>query len=801
LGTRAGCWVALPLAAALALGGCAQRLLPTEPTRTPVTAEALRRVQAMYLYPERIDRDLLVGALDALEQRFDSVRFDYDGVAPEGQLQVGEASAAVPLAWRFESRRFLTTLGQALSFVGTHLREPLEPDEDLELIALRGALAQLDPYSTIFSGSSSEDFRIRFSGTLSGIGARVGRRDGHLIAISVFPDGPAAAAGLQDGDWIVTVDGEPTQPLSVVEVVERLRGETGTRVRLGIQRDEQSLELEVVRARVNVPSVETRDLGEGVGYASISSVSRTTEAEFRAKLAALGKLQGLVLDLRSNSGGSMDVARQLADAFMDSDLIVQTVARGNQRSEMYATPRVLFRAPTVVLVDAQTASAAEIMAGALEPLESVTVLGQTTYGKGLIQQVVPLPGERLLKLTVAEYRLSQDRAVNDVGIVPEVRLAPIPAARFGQLARVTDDDIAYVRAPGEDDDFPIEAAQLLLTLERDEALEAIRARADRQIAEVLARHEIAWAPLEQLPDPLPQPLQVAHEVSALRGGEATVLEVRVTNPNAFEIPHAWALLDAPAPYLSEKIASLGSLRAGQTGVARLELTPPEGFTVRAHPATLYIGAGRRWLSSSELEFTVAAQPPRIELELRRSAPSEVQVVVINSGERGTGPILIGVPGAVRALETLPAGERREVSLALSAAPRELSVSLSGPWARRRIDVPIPAEGAGALRVVPPSVEVERELHRGAERVAVHARDPVGLRDGWIGVNGQKQAYAPWRGRAEGGLSAPLDNPPPPPPHMGDGLVVEVKVNASSGVSVYDAHQLRGDYLEVVSGEP
>ena len=187
------------------------------------------------------------------------------------------------------------------------------------MLALRGALRSLDPYSTIFSGRTTEDFRIRFSGKLSGIGSRIGRRDGHLTAMKVFPKSPAEKGGLRDGDWILTIDGDPTQPLSLSEAVDRLRGKAGSRVLLGVQRsdeekDDQRLEIEIVRGEVQVPNVEARMLDDSrIGYAEIASVSRTTSTEFRKKVIDLGEIEGLVLDLRSNSGGSMLAAQQLAD--------------------------------------------------------------------------------------------------------------------------------------------------------------------------------------------------------------------------------------------------------------------------------------------------------------------------------------------------------------------------------------------------------------------------------------------------------------------------------------------------------
>src|SRR5574338_154635 len=197
----------------LFLAGCATvPALPNQEAKLAITRDALQQTGQLYLWPDRLDQRMLSGALDALEQRFDRVRFDANG--DEGVLEVNGASVRVPLDPKFDPDDYREILARALAFTSAHLDEPLEPDEDLEHIALRGALGSLDRFSTIFSGRSSEDFRIRSEGRLSGIGARIGRRDGDLIAVRVFPGSPASKGGLKDGDAILSIDGDPTRPLS-----------------------------------------------------------------------------------------------------------------------------------------------------------------------------------------------------------------------------------------------------------------------------------------------------------------------------------------------------------------------------------------------------------------------------------------------------------------------------------------------------------------------------------------------------------------------------------------------------------
>ncbi|MCP4005525.1 MAG: S41 family peptidase, partial [bacterium] len=567
-GVRSGRWSIALLCLLWILGGCAVRTLPVEEAATPLTSETFRRTLDMYLYPDRLDRRVLVGSLDALESRFDSVRFDDDEENQQGILTVGEAKVTVPVAPTFEREQYRRVLARALHFVARNLREEIKPDETLELISLRGALNALDRYSTVFSGRSTDDFKIRFSGKLFGIGSQIGRRDGDLIAIHVFPDSPAERGGLKDGDAIITVDGDPTQPLSLHEAVDRIRGEVDTQIVLGVRRGEEKEELEITitRGEVVVPSVETKKLSDRIGYSRIFQVSRNTAVEFAEKTNALGNLDGLVLDLRGNTGGSMTAASHLADLFLSRQLILRVVNRDGEpastRSRQIAGPEVLFPFKTVVLVDGSTASAAEILSGAMAPLGHVTIVGQTTFGKGLIQQVIPLPDENLLKLTVAEYLLSGDRAIHGKGIEPDIVLYPVPDKSLGELADVPENALPYIRISGEDDTFPIDFSQRMLEIGNEAAIAETRISANKSINEQLEDFGVVWrSASSQLPSELGAALEVSATGADLVAGESSVLTLEVHNPNSFPVPDTWIALRAPATYVQNQLVSLGTLPA------------------------------------------------------------------------------------------------------------------------------------------------------------------------------------------------------------------------------------------------
>lgn len=760
--------------------GCAPRGLPPAEQGTYLTGETLKRIEAMYLYPDRLDRRMIIGALDALELRFDSVRFSDEGST--GILSVGTAEAVVEIDDQVDIGRFRRTLGRALHFVSDHLEEELEENETLELIALQGALLSLDPYSTIFSGRTTEDFTIRFSGRLHGIGARIGRRDGHLTAVTVFPGSPAEQAGLREGDWIVTIDERPTRPLSVSEAVGQIRGEIDTEVVLGVIRKEEELEISITRGDVRVPSVETRTLESGIGYAGIDVVSATTAEEFQEKVTALGPLDGLVLDLRGNTGGSMRSATQLADLFLERQLIARIVGRDGRdesrgRNRWIAHAPVVFGFDVIVLVDPSTASAAEILAGALAPLDSVTIMGQKTFGKGLIQQVLPLPEENLLKLTVAEYRLSQNRIIQEIGVEPDIELYPVPSDRLGALAQVPDQALPYLRRPGEPDDFPIEAAVTLLRNERGSALRDIGEHAGQDIAAALAEHGVKWAAGAALPDELPAPLEIDNSAVQLSAGREGSLQLRVRNPNSFPIPDAWAAIEASASYLSNKLIALGTLPAQGEVSATIPLTPPSGLSVVDHPLTVHVASGAHPIQSTELVLHIDELGPELAIDVEQLQDDTLRVTVANLGASPISGLQVSVPGDVQTIEELAGGAREEFTLQLTSGRKEVAIGLAGPWAQRRILIPIPETTA---RVSLPAVKLERGGLPGRPQIRVEANAAEGLREGWILLDGQKQAYIAWGGTKAGTLRAAL----------GEGEHdLMTKIETLSGISIIDMRKL------------
>lgn len=767
----------------LAGAGCIAPALPQGQGTTSLTAATLNTANELYFYPDRLDRRVLVGALDALERRFDSVIFRAEDGAAYGELIVGEARARVPLDGAPDPDSFDRLLGQALHFVAEHLPDEANrgEDSDLELIALRGALGSLDRYSTIFSGQGTDDFRIRFSGKLSGIGARIGRRDGNLTAVRVFPDSPAARAGLEDGDALMYIDGDPTRPLTVREAVSRIRGKAGTRVRFDVLRGDRKLQITVKRGEVVVPSVESNDLGDGIGYLRITSVSRSTVQEFENKLAALGPLKGLVLDLRGNTGGHMIAAAKLADLFLTSDTIVRIVDRTNSdqpdvKTRAVASPNRLVDVPVVVLVDPLTASAAEIVSGAIAPLDDVTLVGQRTFGKGVIQRVLPLPDENLLKLTVGEYLLSGDRHINQKGIQPDIVLFPVSSQRLNGLAQIPAGALPYVRKQGEDDRFPVELAKQLLVQAHPEALIVARGRSGATIEESLAALGVVWSEPElTLPaEGLPVPLSVEIEPKTLVGGHATPVHVRVRNPNPFPIPDAWAALDGPVDFVWNRPVQLGTIPARGMAEGQVVLEPHDGLSVTELALIVRIASGTVAVQQENVQLTIANHSPQLEIELLRVDREKVEVRLFNRGCCGIGGVRVSASGVVRSYEDIEPGASDLAELPVTGDGDHVSILLSGAGVERVIEIPIPED---RIAVTPPGLLLEREEWMGRNQVRAHASAPEGLREGWIGIDGQKEIYSYWAGSTDATLSA----------NLGSGShSVTTKVETQGGVSVIDS---------------
>jgi carboxyl-terminal processing protease len=308
-------------------------------------------------------------------------------------------------------------------------------DHELMSNAIRGMVGELDPHSTFMTAKEFEDLRIATQGTYSGIGVEVTIESEVLTVIAPIDDSPAARAGIRPGDAILAIDGRPFRDDRLGDAIESIRGEPGTVVRLTIGRKSvpNPLEVPIERALVSVHSVRYEMIEPGYGYLRISQFSETTGPDTAAALRALdaeagGRLRGLVLDLRNNPGGVLDAAIEVSDAFLETGLIVSAAGRSDEsRFRMEAAAGDLSHgSPIAVLVNEGSASAAEIVAGALRDNGRAKLLGRKTFGKGSVQTVMPLEDGQALKLTTSHYFTPSGISIQDRGLDPDVPLPEPP---------------------------------------------------------------------------------------------------------------------------------------------------------------------------------------------------------------------------------------------------------------------------------------------------------------------------------------------------------------------------------------
>jgi carboxyl-terminal processing protease len=341
--------------------------------------------------------------------------------APSAPAAVPAGPAKIPLS-SAESAQ----LGEVIDRVR---REYVDDVRNPELIddALRGLVGGLDPYSSFLDAEEYADLRVSTAGTYAGIGIEVSTADRALRVVRPFRDSPAAVAGIQSGDMIAAIDGTPVGS-DLDAAMARMRGPRGTRVKLAVMRAGQSLPLEfnVERVQVDVHSVAVVPLDGGYLYSRITTFSDTTAADFatgiaRARRDLESKPRGVIIDLRNNPGGVLESAVEVADQLLENGVIVTADGRTPAAQfTMNAAPgEVLPGVPVVVLVNGATASAAEILAGALQDHHRAVLLGRRTFGKGSVQTVMPLAGGRAIKLTTSRYHTPSGRSIQGRGIEPD----------------------------------------------------------------------------------------------------------------------------------------------------------------------------------------------------------------------------------------------------------------------------------------------------------------------------------------------------------------------------------------------
>ncbi len=347
-----------------------------------------------------------------------------------GALAERTATAVPP---RASAYRRLGVLSQVMAHIENSYVDPVDEDRLIDG-AIRGMVGTLDPHSSYLNAEEYALLESDTTGQFGGVGVEIDARGDYLTVIAPIAGSPAARAGVRAGDEILQIEGRDARGLDVDEAVRRMRGAPGSHVRVVLQRRGQAdpLRLDLVREVVHVSSVESHVMDGGIGYLTIKSFQERAADEVTRALddltrASNGRLEGLVLDLRNDPGGLLDESIFIADEFLADGVIVSTRGRDGAAQDEARAHAAGTRPdfPIVVLVNEYTASAAEILAGALQDHHRATLVGTRTFGKGSVQTVVDLPDGGALKLTIARYFTPSGRSIQAQGIAPDVQVEQV----------------------------------------------------------------------------------------------------------------------------------------------------------------------------------------------------------------------------------------------------------------------------------------------------------------------------------------------------------------------------------------
>ena len=327
----------------------------------------------------------------------------------------------------------------------------VEPVEDKKLLedSVQGMLSGLDPHSAYLDAQSFKDMRVETEGLFGGLGIEVTMENGFIKVVSPIEDTPAARAGVKPGDLVIRLDDKAVKGLTLTEAVRIMRGKPGTDITLTIVREGESkpLKITLTRAVIKIQSVKNRILEPGFGYVRITQFQAGTdkglaEAIKKLEVENKGNLRGMILDLRNNPGGVLNSAVGVSDTFLDSGLIVYTEGRvTDSKMKLSATPGDLLNgAPLVVLINGGSASASEIVAGALQDHKRAVIMGTKSFGKGSVQTIIPISNGAALKITTARYYTPSGRSIQASGIVPDIvtEEARITKSEAGERLREAD---------------------------------------------------------------------------------------------------------------------------------------------------------------------------------------------------------------------------------------------------------------------------------------------------------------------------------------------------------------------------
>ena len=379
---------------------------------------------------------------------------------------VSVAPASAAKTDKSEIYRLLELFGDVFERVRTDYVEQTSEEELVEA-AIQGMLQSLDPHSSYLNKKTFKDMRVQTKGEFGGLGIEVTMEGGYVKVVSPIDDTPAFRAGIEPGDLITHLDGKPVQGLTLSEAVEKMRGKVGTDIVLTVRRkDVQPLTITITRDKIRIRSVRSRAEGD-IGYLRITNFSEQTKSGLTKSITKLREeigddLRGFVLDLRNNPGGLLDQAVSVSDAFLERGEIVSTRGRDAENAQRFhARPGDLTEGlPIVVLINGGSASASEIVAGALQDHKRAIILGTKSFGKGSVQTIIPLGASGAMKLTTQRYYTPSGRSIQAKGIDPDIlveqsKVEPLrrgPQRKEADLRRSLESEDAKKESEAKDSD-------------------------------------------------------------------------------------------------------------------------------------------------------------------------------------------------------------------------------------------------------------------------------------------------------------------------------------------------------------
>src|SRR5437870_3946902 len=344
-----------------------------------------------------------------------------------------------------ETYKQLILCGEVFERVRAEYVEEVSDDTLIES-AINGMLTSLDPHSNYLNTKNFNDMKVQTRGEFGGLGIEVSMENGLVKVVSPIDDTPAARAGLKPGDLITHLDGEPVQGMTLPEAVEKMRGPVSSEIKLTIRREGRDpFDVKLIRATIRIQSVRSHLEGDNIGYIRVTTFNEQTDtglnnAMKNLKQQAGNKLVGVILDLRNNPGGLLDQAVAVSDAFLEKGEIVSTRGRRSEDAQRYnARPGdIASGLPMAVLINGGSASASEIVAGALQDHHRAVVIGTKSFGKGSVQTIIPLAGHGAMRLTTARYYTPSGRSIQARGIDPDIVVEAAKIAKDEKAAKAGD---------------------------------------------------------------------------------------------------------------------------------------------------------------------------------------------------------------------------------------------------------------------------------------------------------------------------------------------------------------------------